>query len=130
VLRFLVTIAVGIALVLLLIKLRAGQKLQADQDDTSREEIRYRTPADMGMRSATESPYVPTGPSKDADDLTRINGVGPVFRDRLQAAGFRTFAQVAASDPETLRTVVAAADWQKVEPERWIQEAAQFAAGG
>jgi predicted flap endonuclease-1-like 5' DNA nuclease len=45
-----------------------------------------------------------TGRSPDhPDDLTRVKGIGDVYKLRLYRAGIYTWDQVAASDPETLR---------------------------
>lgn len=40
------------------------------------------------------------------DDLTAINGIGPVFDKRLKAAGIRTYAQLAAMTPEQIADVI------------------------
>jgi predicted flap endonuclease-1-like 5' DNA nuclease len=46
-----------------------------------------------------------TGP----DDLTIINGIGPKMQTALQAAGYDTFAKLAAASPDALRAAVQAA---------------------
>jgi predicted flap endonuclease-1-like 5' DNA nuclease len=63
-------------------------------------------------------------PEDVQDDLTRIMGIGPVFERRLVAAGIRTYAQLAQTSPDRLREIVSAADWQKVDTEQWIEQAA------
>ena len=58
-----------------------------------------------------------------ADDLTVIPGIGPAIAERLNALGVRTFAELAAVDPEEL------AEWigrRPVTADRvrdWIAEA-------
>src|SRR5215218_5912173 len=42
-----------------------------------------------------------------ADNLRSINGIGPAVENRLNDAGIRTFAQLAALSPDELATVVA-----------------------
>jgi len=56
------------------------------------------------------------------DDLTLINGIGPTFATRLQAAGITSFAKLAALSPEYLKEVTMAADWQ-ADPVHWIDQA-------
>lgn len=54
-----------------------------------------------------------------ADDLTKINGVGPAAAKKLNEAGITTFAQLAAVDPETFEAT-------KVKPE-WVEQAKTLA---
>jgi predicted flap endonuclease-1-like 5' DNA nuclease len=61
------------------------------------------------------------------DPLVAINGIGPVFERRLKAAGILTLRDLASQTPERLREIIAPAKWQKIEPEAWIAEAAEFA---
>jgi predicted flap endonuclease-1-like 5' DNA nuclease/predicted nuclease with TOPRIM domain len=61
------------------------------------------------------------------DPLIDINGIGPVYEERLFAAGITTFAQVAEQNPDRLREIVAAKEWQDIDPEAWIAEARSFA---
>jgi len=41
-------------------------------------------------------PSSPARPSADADDLSEVKGIGPVYRARLEQAGVTTFAGLAA----------------------------------
>ena len=67
----------------------------------------------------------PEMPSTDSvtDDLTRVNGIGPVFASRLRAAGIDTFAKLAASDDATLARV---ADVAETRVEGWRDQAARL----
>jgi predicted flap endonuclease-1-like 5' DNA nuclease len=56
-----------------------------------------------------------------ADDLTVIKGIGPVFAKRLRAAGIDSYAGIAAASPETLRVAVAAN--RMVATDEWIVQA-------
>lgn len=60
-----------------------------------------------------------------ASSLIDIVGIGPVFAKRLEAANIRSFADLASTTPDQLRSIVKAEDWQKIEPERWISEATE-----
>jgi predicted flap endonuclease-1-like 5' DNA nuclease len=69
-------------------------------------------------------------PPQTEDDLKRINGIGPVFAERLHAGGIYSFAQLATLSPERIHALIAvdgAAD-QMFIPEAWIAQAQLFAA--
>ena len=61
-----------------------------------------------------------------ADDLTVINGIGPTFAKRLQAAGITTFQALASASPEHIKEVAKLADWQ-ANPADWIAAAKALA---
>ncbi len=56
-------------------------------------------------RAEAPAPEAPAS-KNGADDFTRINGIGAVFQQRLNAAGIRTFAQLAAMMPEQIADVI------------------------
>lgn len=56
----------------------------------------------------------------DPDDLTEINGIGPVFARRLMEAGVATFGQLATAE---LANVVAATNVPNARANRWIEQA-------
>jgi len=74
-----------------------------------------------GVKAATgKGTDVPA--AAGADDLTKINGVGPAAAKKLVEAGLATFAQIAAlSDAD-----IAAIDAVKVKPE-WVEQAKALA---
>ena len=43
---------------------------------------------------------------EQADDLTEIVGIGPVYASRLNAAGIHSFAQLARQSPERLHEIL------------------------
>lgn len=57
------------------------------------------------------------------DPLIDINGIGPVYEKRLNAAGVQTFAELAALTPERVRAIIKPENWQLIEPDKWIEEA-------
>ena len=61
-----------------------------------------------------------------SDDLTVINGIGPTFAKRLQAAGITTFQALASASPEHVKEVAKLADWQ-ANPADWIAAAKALA---
>ena len=66
-------------------------------------------------------------PMRDA--LIDINGIGPVIERRMHEAGIFTFEQLAAQAPERLREIARLQDWQDADPNAWIAEARERAAG-
>ncbi len=58
------------------------------------------------------------------DDLTRVNGIGPVYAAKLAAAGVTTFQDLAAADADALAT---AADLARDRVADWIGKAADLA---
>ena len=61
------------------------------------------------------------------DRLQKIHGIGDVFTRRFNEAGIYTFAQLAAISPDRAREIINPEEWQAIEPEMWLREAAQFA---
>lgn len=59
-----------------------------------------------------------------ADDLTKLNGVGPAAAKKLVEAGIESFAALAALSDEQ----IAAIDTIKVKPE-WVEQAKELAQG-
>ncbi len=86
--------------------------------------------AEMVAR-AEEAPEVtqPAAGAQEADDLTRIEGIGPKVAEALQAAGIQTFAQLAEADVESVRQILTQAGLKMMNPEGWIEQA-QLAAQG
>jgi predicted flap endonuclease-1-like 5' DNA nuclease len=61
------------------------------------------------------------------DPLIDINGIGPIYEQRLFEAGIYTFAALAALSPERIRAIIQPEKWQNIDPEQWIAEARQRA---
>ncbi len=54
----------------------------------------------------------------EADDLTKVEGIGPKTAEAFQAAGIATFADLAAKEPEELKAILEAASpsWRASTP--------------
>jgi len=63
------------------------------------------------------------------DDLTRIEGIGPVISRRFQEAGIATFAQLAAADVDHLKQILLDAKLRLANPETWPEQARLAVAG-
>jgi predicted flap endonuclease-1-like 5' DNA nuclease len=61
------------------------------------------------------------------DPLVDILGIGPVYAQRLIAAGITSFAQVADLSEAQLQAIIQPEPWQKIDFTAWIAEARQRA---
>ncbi len=74
----------------------------------------------------------PPEPVEDAaseaaeDDLTAIRGIGAATQMRLNAAGIKSYAQLAEADPEDVREALNEQQ-QNTKVERWISQARELA---
>ena len=66
---------------------------------------------------------------KAADDLSKIEGVGPKVSKTLSAAGITTFAQLAESTVGDIQGILQEAGLRMMNPETWIDQAKLAAAG-
>jgi predicted flap endonuclease-1-like 5' DNA nuclease len=71
-----------------------------------------------------------TWPAKEAiaavvvrDPLEQINGIGPLFAQRLHEAGIFTYAQLAAATPDSVYTALQLDERQSIDPQAWIAQA-------
>ena len=77
------------------------------------------------MSEATRQPEVQT----EADDLVKIEGIGPKVAEALKAAGIVTFAQLAESNADDIQKIVTEAGLKMMSPEGWIDQAKLAAKG-
>ncbi len=100
-----------------LIKRRRAQGEMLPGDSRSFTDIPVEAPAAPKAKAAAAPVVTESAP----DDLTVINGIGPVYAQRLNEAGYRTFADIAMADAEALGAVTKAT--RMANPEEWIAEA-------
>ncbi len=67
----------------------------------------------------------PVESASPADDLTKIEGIGPKISELLQAEGISSFADLAGTSPDRIREILAAAGGQFAahDPETWPAQA-------
>jgi predicted flap endonuclease-1-like 5' DNA nuclease len=105
---------------LLLLILRSRRKGPAvEMKDQRREQVK-------SILLPAEAP--PVSPPT-ADDLTRIEGIGPKVATTLAAAGITTFKQLAKLNPEVIREILRKAGNRISNPATWPEQA-RLAAGG
>lgn len=98
------------------------------RDEELRELREQLSTADSGLDALQDEfeAYQQTHP----DDLTVIKGIGPVYQWKLRDAGFNTYKQLAAADPDQLRRMLDIKNWQRVNIEAWIEQARDWAQRG
>jgi predicted flap endonuclease-1-like 5' DNA nuclease len=69
------------------------------------------------------APGEPAVAKPETDDLTVIRGIGPAIARKLDALGIRTFADLAAADPEDLADKVASRPVTASRVREWVAEA-------
>lgn len=79
------------------------------------------------QQPATATPAAPfrvspplVAPRGDADDLSAIRGIGPVFKARLAAAGISRFDELTATAPERLAEI---AGVPLARADEWVEQA-------
>jgi predicted flap endonuclease-1-like 5' DNA nuclease len=81
-------------------------------------------------RVAEETEIAPRVAAAVADDLTRIEGIGPKISGLLQGAGISTFEQLAGTGVDRLEQILDAADLSGIaNPGTWPEQAALAAKG-
>jgi hypothetical protein len=69
---------------------------------------------------------VPSKPqATQRNPLSDINGIGPIYAQKLFDAGIRTLRDLAALSPERVRAIIDPRPWRTIDVERWIMEARQ-----
>jgi polyhydroxyalkanoate synthase len=82
-------------------------------------------PHPPAFRHPPEPPHAATGLAESAiDDLTEVNGIGPVYAAKLDAAGIKTFRDLADADADRL---AADAGLPRDRVVDWIGKAADLA---
>ncbi|MEJ6398908.1 50S ribosomal protein L21 [Yoonia sp. 208BN28-4] len=70
------------------------------------------------------------GATADADDLSKISGVGPVIVNKLNSFGITTFAQIAAWTPEDVADMDEKLSFKgRIDRDDWIAQAKEFDKG-
>ena len=88
-------------------------------------------PVPSVSREAESMAVQPDQPAQE-DDLTKVEGIGPRISSVFKEAGIRTFAQLAAADPESLEEVLRKVDpnlARLADPATWPEQAALAAEG-
>lgn len=66
-------------------------------------------------------------PAGTVDPLDAISGIDPAMASSLNAAGIRTYADLAAAAPEEIQAIASAEDWPNTDVDLWITAAQELA---
>jgi len=86
-------------------------------------------PAAPALVSQAEGPIPSQAEGPPADDLKRIDGIGPKIASVFQDAGITTYAQLAATDVDRLRQILTDSGIRLANPDTWPDQAHLAAAG-
>ena len=83
------------------------------------------------MAAGTRAATVDVGAAAQADDLTKIEGIGPKIAQVLADAGITTFAALAGTSAARLREILNAAGsrYRITDPTTWPEQAGHAARG-
>lgn len=97
--------------------------------EVARQAKKTKAPAAPAPKAETAS--APAETKGKADDLRKIEGIGPKIASLLAEAGIDTFAKLAATDPDKIREILAAAGnrYKVHDPATWPEQAALAAEG-
>lgn len=90
---------------------------------------------EKAAEEVAETEVVAKGKSSDsgakADDLKKIEGIGPKISEILSDAGVKTFADLAGQEPDAIREILLAAGsrYKMFDPETWPEQAKIAASG-
>lgn len=102
---------------------RANNVALAAENARLREELEQR-PQDLEVMT---SRTVVVDLASEPDDLTLIQGIGPRYADKLNAAGILTYAALANARKDDLQAAIQPEPWQKVDYNVWQDQARLYA---
>ncbi|HAY45957.1 MAG TPA: hypothetical protein DCY55_06685, partial [Gammaproteobacteria bacterium] len=102
-------------------------KAKSDEKDEPKAKPAAKKPA---AKKAAPKKVAPKKAAAEGDDLTELDGVGPVIKGKLYAEGVTTFAQIAAwTDAEKARIDELLSFKGRIDREDWIGQAKAKVAG-
>lgn len=83
------------------------------------------------VASAAPTPKTEAKEISSADDLTKVEGIGPKAAEAFQAAGISSFAELAAKSSDELKAILDAAEGRfgAMDPTTWPEQAKMAADG-
>lgn len=92
--------------------------------------VKAETPAAKAPEAAPKAAPAKRGDTKELDDLTRIEGIGPKFRDALLNAGITTFVKLADTANKDLEAIIKGAGLRRPgSMHTWAEQATYLANG-
>jgi predicted flap endonuclease-1-like 5' DNA nuclease len=87
------------------------------------EEVQVELAPDDQAASQAEPEPEPASPSQRQDDLRKLEGIGPKVQGVLNAAGVFTYAQLARTSQEKLKTLLESVGYGYMDPATWPEQA-------
>lgn len=102
----------------------AGSMAQQDEPQTEAADAPEPEAAGEGTDEDGDEPAAPDEPEPEGGDseepVDSINGIGPTYAERLEAAGIETVGDLAAADVETVADAAEAAESRATD---WVEQA-------
>lgn len=98
----------------------------ADLTQKLEEALSAPVPQADSVPEVAQRPYLAPA---NRDALIRINGIGHLYERKLWEAGFLTYEDLATANPDQIFEIIQPAEWQRIEPDKWIAEAIQMKKG-
>lgn len=113
---------------------RGGGKKSDETEEVeakSTADTKDKAPAAVKETPQAESEAVKEDKATEADDLEKVEGIGPKIAEILAEAGIDTFAKLADSTPEAIREIMdqAGSQFASHDPATWPQQAKLAAEG-
>ena len=108
-----------------------AQATLAAQGDSKSVEVSETAPVATATPVVSATPQPVSEPTTQADDLTKIRGIGPGTAELLRTAGITTFAALSKTGTPRLQEILdsGGAKFAVVDPSMWCRQA-EFALGG
>lgn len=109
---------------------KTSQPEETMNGDSTSPEAEHVAPDEESQVESTDS-TVTTPTSTAADDLTRLEGVGPKIAELLNEAGITTYVSLAQAEPGRLAEILKGAGprFALADPSSWPEQAGYLAAG-
>lgn len=104
----------------------AAVALDAEADAQALDELLIESDLPLAEVEVLQAGTDSVEPTKQ--DLTQIDGIGPVFAGRLREHGIVTFSRLAETSAAALAEIIQAPAWRQPDFSAWIDEAADRAA--
>ena len=111
-------------------EIKAATKKPAAKADLSKEKPAEK-PVEAKAKPAAKAAPAKAKPAGAADDLTKVEGIGPKIKEILQNAGVMTFADLAAKTADEVKEILLAEGtrYNRFDPTTWPEQA-KLAADG
>lgn len=122
-------VAIIILLILLVLYLIWRFTRKRQKEEIGRAEAATPPTPAPPIEAAAPAETVAAPPEAPADDLTRIEGIGPKVAKVLASIGITTFQALATADYNRVKQALVDAGWPYMDPASWMEQAKLAAEG-